>query len=223
MYTAPRKLLTNSSFLLRIFSPFPYQLLILSQRQPRSGVVFVLDFSPPPHPLVFFTPALRRDRRFEITNLTFRCLLHSARRAKLPGTIDFPRIIYRCHPKHLINTRSTLPAAPRSLFSQPVKIHDTPKMRGARNRGWSWVGASLLREDGEGKGSARSRPSDGVSTGKPVPPPWCPLGRLWDRSASPPAPHLQPGEGQLMQEKGIPAWRLPKSAWRSLRACREQD
>lgn len=174
----------------------------------------------------YFTPTPRRDRRFEITNLTFRCLLHNARRAKLPGTIDSPRIVYRCHPKHLINARSTLPAAPRTLFSQPVKICDTPKMRDAMSRGWSWVGASRLREGGKGKGAARSRPSDGVSVGKPVPHPWtnwCPLGWLWDRSASPPASHLQPTEGQPMQAKGIPAWCLPKHPWWSLGDCRERD
>lgn len=132
-------------------SPLPVPIInIITEAAPLWRCFCLRFFSPTP-PFGFFTPAPRRDRQFEITNLTFRCLLHSARRAKLPGTIDFPRIVYRCHPKHLINTRSTLPAGPRSLFSQSVKISDTPKMRDARSRGWSWVGASLLWEGGKGK------------------------------------------------------------------------
>lgn len=156
------------------------QLLILSPSRPRSGVISVQGFSPPTPPFGgFFTPAPRRDHRFEITNLTFRCLLRSARRAKLPVTIDSPRIVYRCHPKHLINARSALPAAPCALSLFPARENMRhPKSEGCQEqglehpccRGW------------KGKGSAWSRLSDRVSVGEAASPlqgDWCPLGWLW--------------------------------------------
>lgn len=167
--------------------PSSYQFLSSPQRQPRSAASFSEGLSPIPPFGGCFTPTPHRDRRLEITNLTFGCLFRSARRAELPGTIDWPRIIYGCRPEHCINRSSALPAAPRLLFtSQPGKRRNSTKIRDTTSRAWGWVGASLLREGGKDEHTHTH---------------CC----LWDQSSACLASHLQHSEGATMQAKLVPA------------------
>lgn len=131
--------------------PSSHQLLTLSQRQSRSGSIFIYDFlsfSVLLYIYIYFCPPLLIP---EITNVTFRCRRRGARRAEWATKIDSPRIVQQCHPKRLIGGRSALRAAFLhyyyywfffnycflfTLFSpQPAKMYNTPKWGSRRNCG----------------------------------------------------------------------------------------
>lgn len=148
MYTAPRKLPTNtaSSPLLTpiiniITAAIPLRLFF-------SFKIFFLFLCFYIYIYIYFCPPLLIP---EITNVTFRCRRRGARRAEWATKIDSPRIVQQCHPKRLIGGRSALRAAFLhyyyywfffnycflfTLFSpQPAKMYNTPKWGSRRNCG----------------------------------------------------------------------------------------